>query len=137
MGQGAYVQHYSISMVIYDQPIRMAALRSEDTYSMGIRQKLATEFDSTPDKLGNLEDSTYTTNVTVTYLQTDKYYEELASSIFCGVLPRDGWSGRMEDNMLQGCIPVIIQDGFFFFPMRMCLITTVLQSAYKKMTPPM
>ncbi|XP_006651086.2 uncharacterized protein LOC102700608 isoform X1 [Oryza brachyantha] len=86
--------------------------RPEDTYSMGIRQKLAAEFGSTPDKQGKLGRQ-HTANVTVTYLRSDKYYEELASSIFCGVLPGDGWSGRMEDGMLQGCIPVVIQDGIF------------------------
>ncbi|RCV46311.1 hypothetical protein SETIT_9G521600v2 [Setaria italica] len=86
--------------------------RPEDTYSMGIRQKLAAEFGSTPNKQGNLGRQ-YATDVTVTYLRTEKYYEELASSVFCGVLPGDGWSGRMEDSMLQGCIPVIIQDGIF------------------------
>jgi putative beta-1,4-xylosyltransferase IRX10 len=75
---------------------------------MGIRQKLAAEFSSTPNKQGNLGKQ-HTTNVTVTNLHTEKYHEELASSVFCGVLPGDGWSGRMEDSMLQGCIPVIIQ----------------------------
>ncbi|WVZ55657.1 hypothetical protein U9M48_006291 [Paspalum notatum var. saurae] len=86
--------------------------RPEDTYSMGIRQKLAAEFGSTPNKQGNLGRQ-HAADVTVTYLRTEKYYEELASSVFCGVLPGDGWSGRMEDSMLQGCIPVIIQDGIF------------------------
>ncbi|KAF7055411.1 hypothetical protein CFC21_062940 [Triticum aestivum] len=86
--------------------------RREDTYSMGIRQKLAAEFGSTPNKQGKLGRQ-HTANVTVTYLKSEMYYEELASSIFCGVLPGDGWSGRMEDSMLQGCIPVIIQDGIF------------------------
>lgn len=77
-------------------------------YSMGIRQKLAAEFGSTANKQGNLGRQ-HAADVTVTYLRTEKYYEELASSVFCGVLPGDGWSGRMEDSMLQGCIPVIIQ----------------------------
>ena len=36
------------------------------------------------------------------------YSELLASSIFCLVLPGDGWSARMDDAMLHGCIPVII-----------------------------
>jgi hypothetical protein len=81
---------------------------------MGIRQKLAAEFGSTPDKQGKLGRQ-HTANVTVTYLRTEKYYEELASSIFCGVLPGDGWSGRIEDSMLQGCIPVIIQVPQYHF----------------------
>ncbi|EFN56537.1 hypothetical protein CHLNCDRAFT_51514 [Chlorella variabilis] len=38
------------------------------------------------------------------------YSELLASSTFCLVLPGDGWSARMDDAMLHGCIPVIIMD---------------------------
>lgn len=38
------------------------------------------------------------------------YSELLASSIFCLVLPGDGWTARMEDAMLHGCIPVVIMD---------------------------
>lgn len=75
---------------------------------MGIRQKLAEEFGSTPNNQGKLGRQ-HTSNVTVTPLRSSRYYDELASSIFCGVLPGDGWSGRMEDSILQGCIPVIIQ----------------------------
>ncbi|XP_058073601.1 uncharacterized protein LOC131222515 [Magnolia sinica] len=86
--------------------------RPEDTYSMGIRQKLAKEFGSIPDKDGKLGRQ-YTENTTVTSKRADNYYDDLASSIFCGVLPGDGWSGRMEDSVLQGCIPVVIQDGIF------------------------
>ena len=82
---------------------------------MGIRQKLAAQFGSTPNKQGKLGRQ-HADDVTVTYLRTEKYYEELASSVFCGVLPGDGWSGRMEDSMLQGCIPVIIQVYTIIFP---------------------
>ncbi|KAL4428361.1 hypothetical protein ABPG75_002450 [Micractinium tetrahymenae] len=39
------------------------------------------------------------------------YSEALASSKFCFVLPGDGWSARLEDAVLHGCVPVIIQDG--------------------------
>lgn len=38
------------------------------------------------------------------------YSELLQRSQFCLVLPGDGWSPRMEDAMLHGCVPVIIQD---------------------------
>ncbi|KAJ0973617.1 hypothetical protein J5N97_015582 [Dioscorea zingiberensis] len=86
--------------------------RVEDTYSMGIRQKVAEEFSSIPNKEGKLGRQ-HTSNVTVTAMRSNNYFDELASSIFCGVLPGDGWSGRMEDSILQGCIPVIIQDGIF------------------------
>ncbi|KAL2923711.1 putative glucuronoxylan glucuronosyltransferase F8H [Bienertia sinuspersici] len=82
--------------------------RPEVTYSMGIRQKLAVEFGSSPDKDGNLGKQ-HQNGVVVTPLRSKRYHEELASSVFCGVFPGDGWSGRMEDSILQGCIPVIIQ----------------------------
>jgi hypothetical protein len=83
---------------------------------MGIRQKLAAEFGSTPNKQGSLGRQ-HAADVTVTYLRTEKYYEELASSVFFVVsCQEDGWSGRMEDSMLQGCIPVIIQVIHHHFP---------------------
>ncbi|KAL5708110.1 adenylosuccinate synthase [Ranunculus cassubicifolius] len=86
--------------------------RPEDTYSMGIRQKLAKEFGSSPDKEGKFGRQN-SSDVMVTPLRSDNYYEDLGNSIFCGVLPGDGWSGRMEDSVLHGCIPVIIQDGIY------------------------
>ncbi|XP_020526336.1 uncharacterized protein LOC18439978 isoform X2 [Amborella trichopoda] len=86
--------------------------RPENTYSMGTRQKLAAEFGSTPNKAGKLGEQ-HASDVIVSPLRSDNYHGDLASSIFCGVLPGDGWSGRMEDSVLQGCIPVIIQDGIF------------------------
>ncbi|KAL2535080.1 Exostosin family protein [Abeliophyllum distichum] len=86
--------------------------RPEATYSMGIRQKVAEEFGSSPNKEGKLGKQ-HAEDVVVTPLRTDHYNEELASSVFCGVMPGDGWSGRMEDSILQGCIPVVIQDGIY------------------------
>ncbi|KAJ3674017.1 hypothetical protein LUZ60_006009 [Juncus effusus] len=86
--------------------------RPEDTYSMGIRQKLAAQFGSTPNKQGKLGKQ-HTANITVTPLRAQNYYEEISRAVFCGVLPGDGWSGRMEDSVMNGCIPVIIQDGIF------------------------
>ncbi|PSC76758.1 exostosin-like glycosyltransferase [Micractinium conductrix] len=41
----------------------------------------------------------------------EQYSALLASSTFCFALPGDGWSARLEDAVLHGCIPVIIQDG--------------------------
>lgn len=38
------------------------------------------------------------------------YREELASAVFCGVFPGDGWSARFEDAVLNGCVPVVVQD---------------------------
>ncbi|KXZ53465.1 hypothetical protein GPECTOR_7g915 [Gonium pectorale] len=39
-----------------------------------------------------------------------EYTEMLSRSLFCLVAPGDGWSPRMEDAVLHGCIPVIIMD---------------------------
>ncbi|XP_074279187.1 uncharacterized protein LOC141604650 [Silene latifolia] len=86
--------------------------RPEATYSMGIRQAIATEFSSSLTKDGKLGRQ-HQPDVIVTSMRSVNYYEELASSTFCGVFPGDGWSGRMEDSILQGCIPVIVQDGIF------------------------
>ncbi|XP_041028569.1 uncharacterized protein LOC121268379 isoform X2 [Juglans microcarpa x Juglans regia] len=86
--------------------------RPEASYSMGIRQKIAEEFGSSPDKEGKLGKQ-HTEDVIVTPLRSENYHEDLAGSVFCGVFPGDGWSGRMEDSILQGCIPVVIQDGIF------------------------
>ncbi|KAM7265504.1 hypothetical protein ACFE04_003187 [Oxalis oulophora] len=86
--------------------------RPEDSYSMGIRQKLAEEFGSNPNKQGKLGKQ-YADDVIVTPLHSEDYHNDLSHSVFCGVMPGDGWSGRMEDSILQGCIPVVIQDGIF------------------------
>lgn len=86
--------------------------RPEASYSMGIRQKLAEEYGSSPNKEGKLGKQ-HAEDVIVTSVRSEDYHEDLSSSVFCGVLPGDGWSGRMEDSILQGCIPVVIQDGIF------------------------
>eukprot|EP00208_Stichococcus_sp_RCC1054_P003318 CAMPEP_0206142432 /NCGR_PEP_ID=MMETSP1473-20131121/16814_1 /ASSEMBLY_ACC=CAM_ASM_001109 /TAXON_ID=1461547 /ORGANISM="Stichococcus sp, Strain RCC1054" /LENGTH=314 /DNA_ID=CAMNT_0053537429 /DNA_START=144 /DNA_END=1089 /DNA_ORIENTATION=+ len=39
------------------------------------------------------------------------YSAALASSMFCVVLPGDGWARRADDAILHGCLPVIVQDG--------------------------
>ncbi|GIL48810.1 hypothetical protein Vafri_5227 [Volvox africanus] len=38
------------------------------------------------------------------------YSSLLSRSLFCLVAPGDGWSPRLEDAVLHGCIPVIIMD---------------------------
>ncbi|KAG1665163.1 hypothetical protein FOA52_005544 [Chlamydomonas sp. UWO 241] len=38
------------------------------------------------------------------------YSKGLARSVFCLVLPGDGWSSRAEDAASHGCIPVVIMD---------------------------
>ncbi|PNH05223.1 putative glucuronosyltransferase [Tetrabaena socialis] len=42
---------------------------------------------------------------------TEDYSGLLARSNFCFVLPGDGYSPRLEDSILHGCIPIIIMDG--------------------------
>ncbi|XP_078442274.1 uncharacterized protein LOC144711981 [Wolffia australiana] len=86
--------------------------RPESTYSMGIRQKVAEEFGSTPNKEGKLGRQ-HAADVIVSPIRSPNYLDDLSRSVFCGVFPGDGWSGRMEDSVLQGCIPVVIQDGIF------------------------
>jgi hypothetical protein len=85
-------------------------LRLDDTrmiYSRGIRQKLASL----------VAEHTWWSTHTIWIgqkmpidIKQLTYGEALSSSIFCFVLPGDGWSGRFEDAILHGCIPVIIQD---------------------------
>ena len=41
---------------------------------------------------------------------TKAYDKELADSVFCLALPGDGWSSRVLDAVVHGCVPVIIQD---------------------------
>jgi hypothetical protein len=88
-------------------------LRLEDTrmiYSRGIRQNL------TSLRTENKWWSKYRIWIGQRMPTDDKevknldYGEALSSSIFCFVLPGDGWSGRFEDSIMHGCIPVIIQD---------------------------
>ncbi|KAI3425325.1 hypothetical protein D9Q98_009089 [Chlorella vulgaris] len=73
-------------------------------YSRGIRQSLA----KAAEKGGWLEKHKI---VMGEYdLMPGDYSELLASSVFCLVLPGDGWTARMDDATLHGCIPVIIMD---------------------------
>ena len=71
-----------------------------DNYSFGLRQQLYSLF-------GEREAE----GIVVTDKKTPMYAAHLSSSTFCGVLPGWGWSGRFEDAVLHGCIPVILQDG--------------------------
>ena len=68
-------------------------------YSFGLRQQLYALF------RGRESDG-----IVVTDVKTPSYGAHLSASTFCGVLPGWGWSGRMEDAVLHGCIPVILQD---------------------------
>ena len=46
---------------------------------------------------------------------TGRYHEELASHTFCLAFPGDGWSSRVLDAVVHGCIPVIVQDESYMF----------------------
>ena len=71
-------------------------------YSFGLRQQLVDLYPASRyERQGFI----------VTDQRTQRYGALLSSAKFCGVLPGWGWSGRMEDAVLHGCIPVILQDG--------------------------
>lgn len=78
--------------------------RIERWYSQGIRFSLYTRFAHTHEKEfpemklvhGHIKGE-------------DGYNELLRSSVFCGAMPGDGYSARLEDSIINGCIPVIVQ----------------------------
>eukprot|EP00850_Spirogloea_muscicola_P008664 SM000046S16445 [mRNA] locus=s46:710421:716713:- [translate_table: standard] len=84
--------------------------RPEPEYSMGIRQAVAEHFASAINNEGVMGTS-HQEDIVVTHERHPEYGREISSSKFCGVFPGDGFSARMEDAILHGCIPVIIQDG--------------------------
>ncbi|CAI6002736.1 unnamed protein product [Closterium sp. NIES-65] len=84
--------------------------RPEKDYSMGIRQRVAHLFASIENVNGS-KGELWAPDVVVTSKRSEDYSFNLSSSRFCGVFPGDGFSARMEDAMLHGCIPVIVQDG--------------------------
>lgn len=43
-------------------------------------------------------------------LHSGRYHDELQSHTFCLAFPGDGWSSRVLDAVVHGCIPVVIQD---------------------------
>ncbi|KAL1519387.1 hypothetical protein AB1Y20_022912 [Prymnesium parvum] len=43
------------------------------------------------------------------------YGKELADSTFCLAFPGDGWSSRVLDAVVHGCVPVIVQDESLMF----------------------
>jgi uncharacterized membrane protein YgcG len=72
------------------------------THSLGVRQEAYRFYG--PNKTGSAAGDVIVDGPALTYR------EELASATFCGVFPGDGWSARYEDAVLNGCIPVIVQD---------------------------
>ena len=46
---------------------------------------------------------------------TKAYHKELADSTFCLAFPGDGWSSRVLDGVIHGCVPVIFQDESYMF----------------------
>ncbi|CAI5462679.1 unnamed protein product [Closterium sp. Yama58-4] len=84
--------------------------RPEANYSMGIRQRVAVYFASQPNRHGNVGLLSHP-DVLVLPGSVPDYAQQLSQARFCGVFPGDGFSARMEDSLLHGCIPCIIQDG--------------------------
>jgi len=48
-------------------------------------------------------------------LHSSGYHHELSSHTFCLAFPGDGWSSRVLDAVVHGCIPVIVQDESYMF----------------------
>ncbi|CAI7895338.1 unnamed protein product [Closterium sp. NIES-54] len=84
--------------------------RPEANYSMGIRQRVALYFASQPNRHGHVG-LLSRPDVLVLPGPVPDYALQLSQARFCGVFPGDGFSARMEDSLLHGCIPCIIQDG--------------------------
>lgn len=81
-------------------------------YSRGVRQRLwsASQEHGWLDKYGILLGENPSSPGAEEVKLAGDYSQLLASSIFCLVLPGDGWSARMDDATLHGCIPVIVMD---------------------------
>lgn len=43
-------------------------------------------------------------------LHSSRYHDELMDHTFCLAFPGDGWSSRVLDAVVHGCIPVVVQD---------------------------
>jgi hypothetical protein len=43
-------------------------------------------------------------------LHSTRYHDELMDHTFCLAFPGDGWSSRVLDAVVHGCIPVVVQD---------------------------
>jgi len=41
---------------------------------------------------------------------SSRYHAELTEHTFCLAFPGDGWSSRVLDAVIHGCIPVVVQD---------------------------
>lgn len=83
-------------------------LRAHDTvYSRGIRQTLA---NMTRDDGWWAKHRVWIGDKEPPERDGVSYGALLSSSIFCLVLPGDGWSSRFEDSIVHGCIPVVIMD---------------------------
>lgn len=79
--------------------------RSERWYSQGIRFSLYTRF-------GNTHEAEFPEVKLISghIKGNDGYNQLLQNATFCGAMPGDGYSARLEDSIINGCIPVIIQD---------------------------
>ncbi|KAG2488357.1 hypothetical protein HYH03_013047 [Edaphochlamys debaryana] len=71
-------------------------------YSRGIRQKLF--------KLAQEQHWSEKHSIFIGDGKAGDYSEHLARSVFCAVVPGDGYAMRFEDAVLHGCLPLIIMD---------------------------
>ena len=83
------------------------------TYSRGIRQRLAnlSKGQGWKDKHAIWIGDAVEPFSQSRELASLSYSEILSRSVFCLVLPGDGWSSRAEDALAHGCIPAVIMDG--------------------------
>ncbi|KAG2493469.1 hypothetical protein HYH03_008286 [Edaphochlamys debaryana] len=105
--------HYSQSPLLGRQPYErdiLLYLRGDvgkhrsPNYSRGIRQKLYSLAST------NNWAEKYRIYIGEKNELVGNYGEHLARSIFCAVMPGDGYAMRFEDAVLHGCLPLIIMD---------------------------
>ncbi|KXZ48538.1 hypothetical protein GPECTOR_27g709 [Gonium pectorale] len=106
-------EHYSQSPLLGAAPLHRDILlylrgdvgkHRQPHYSRGIRQKLYALHKANGWALR------YGVYIGDKFELQGSYGEHLARSVFCVVVPGDGFSMRMEDAVLHGCLPLIIQD---------------------------
>ena len=67
-------------------------------------------------------------------LHSRRYHEELMEHTFCLAFPGDGWSSRVLDAVVHGCIPVVIQVSTSY-PLHTSELSTFLRAPLPLSTP--
>ncbi len=99
------------------------AVRQPAAFSFGLRQQLFAAFHRHPDLCASVraQDPAHTAEAGADYRadapgcllvggHTRDYIDELQRSVFCAVLPGNGW-GHIEEPVIHGCIPLIVMPG--------------------------